>query len=108
MTPNVRRSRRLFVVALVLTSYVVPTPALAFSVPNHVMITEAALRQIRTCAVKYPNRWSELDAIDGYGGVISACNMKQDDVERKVRVWHFFGSDRTLKVSGLVNKVLKG
>jgi hypothetical protein len=107
MMPAMRRAPLLVLAAVALTSTLLPGPASGFSVTNHVLLTEASLRQIRACTAKHPNRWPGAEAIDAYGGAITACNIKQDDVERKLRLWHFYGGERDgkarkLEVSGIL------
>ncbi len=65
--------------------------AQAFSVENHVELTTAAVAQVVACVSGYPGRWDHLRGVElpGRAELLSTCNTKQDDLRRKVMMWHF-------------------
>jgi hypothetical protein len=71
--------------------------AWAYSVPNHVTLTGAAVAQIQACIEAHPGRWDGLRVLAAQQEALVRCNEAQDAPYRKLTLWHFFKRDQELR-----------
>src|SRR5262245_16653951 len=72
----------------------------AFSVANHEALTRAAVRQVEACIASGAEAASDLAPVGESEAALVHCDSVQDNLIRKVLVWHFYSPDTSSKRTG--------
>jgi len=92
----------------VATVLAAPASARAFDREVHDAITRAALAQIQVCVELFPQRWPALKEVATSSEPLVGCDRKQDDLFKKVALWHFYSPDLDIEGSFWQVKWLNG